>query len=402
MTLPAMRRAAMATLLVLVALYLVTFIPPEPGGMLRLLRAAAGAGIVGALADWFAVVALFRHPLGLPIPHTALLPRNQARVADNVGRFIEEHFLQAGPIAQKLRDSQLSARVAQWMLQSTHAEQIIRPVLAQVVAALRADLPADLDTHLADMFRVVARDLTQDAKTATELSEMLKQGFQGDTLTEIIGFLQDTVEENRDTVQMLVRDNSRWWIASRVDRNAADMIVTGLLSVLRELSDTDSELRQDFEKAAAGALDNVATRARLHQVITQSVGAYLDSAGFEDSVAELIQFLKARIADHLEQDSFVQSVLQAVRVAAEQVSEDSALQARIDAAVADIIARLIPELRPYAGAFIAQTIKAWDSDELVARFETEAGPDLQFIRINGALLGFVIGGGLFALEHAIG
>lgn len=400
--LPTMRKAATGTLLVLAAIYLLTFLISDPGITIRLLRAAAGAGIVGALADWFAVVALFRHPLGLPIPHTALLPRNQERVAENVGQFIEDHFLQPDLIVARLRDSHLAAKVSEWLLTGGHAEQVIRPVLSTVSRMLRAEMPADLKATFAGILRSVTRETSSSARAADEVSELLKQGFRGDALTEIIGFLHETVDQNRHTVRDLVRDNSRWWIASRIDRNAAELIVNGLMSVLTEMSNPDSDLRHDFEDAAQSALDNVATRERLQHVIGTSVDSYLESDRFDTSAAELMEGIKTRLADYLEGEEVVQAILTTLTEAATRVSGDTALQERIDAGIADIVTRLVPELRPYVGAFIAQTIRDWDPDMLVERFETEAGRDLQFIRINGALLGFVIGGGLFAIEHAIG
>jgi uncharacterized membrane-anchored protein YjiN (DUF445 family) len=400
--LPAMRKAATGTLLVLVAVYLATFLAADPSGTIRLLRAAAGAGIVGALADWFAVVALFRHPLGLPIPHTALLPRNQERVADNVGRFIEEHFLQPDLIVARLRDSHLARKVSDWLLTGGHAEQVIRPILSSGAKVLRTEMPPDLAATFAGIMRSVARDTTAGDQAATEVSELLKQGFRGEALTEIIGFLHETVDQNRDTVRGLVRDNSRWWIASRIDKNAAEMIVNGLTSVLKEMSSPDSDLRKDFEAAAQSTLDNVATRDRLQHVIGSSVESYLASDRFDSNAAELLESIKTRLADYLEDETVVQAILDTLQQAASKVSGDTDLQDRIDAGIADIVSRLVPELRPYVGEFIAQTIRDWDPDMLVERFETEAGRDLQFIRINGALLGFFIGGGLFAIEHAIG
>lgn len=400
--LPAMRRAATGTLGVLVAVYLLTFTITDPGTFIRLLRAAAGAGIVGALADWFAVVALFRHPLGLPIPHTALLPRNQARVADNVGRFIEEHFLQPDLVVAKLRESHLSARVAEWFLGEGHAEQVVRPVLNSLAQILRADLPPGLVDTVGDLLRGVARETADNSKTTTEVAELLREGFRGDALTEIVSFLHETVAQNHDTVRNLVRDNSRWWIASRLDRNAADLIVNGLLSVLAEMSNPDSALRHEFEDAAEAVLQNVATRERLQHVISTSVDAYLASDRFGDSTSDLIHALKTRLASYLDEDTVANAILAALHSTAQRVSDDAKLQDRIDSGIADFIEKLIPELRPHVGAFVAQTIRDWDPDLLVERFETEAGRDLQFIRINGAILGFVIGGGLFAIEHAIG
>ncbi|WP_422047954.1 DUF445 family protein [Shimia sp.] len=400
--LPAMRKAATGTLLVLVAVYLLTFLSGSPGTPLRLFRAAAGAGIVGALADWFAVVALFRHPMGIPIPHTALLPRNQERVAVNVGRFIEEHFLQPSLLVTQLRESKLAAKVSGWLLTGGHAELIVRPILSSATNFLRADLPADLTKTLASILQKLTRDASGSARTTQEVSELLKQGFRGETLTEIIGFLHDTVDRHRDTARALVSDNSRWWISARIEKNAADMIVKGLMSVLAEMSNPESALRKEFETAAQTTLDNAITQDRLQQVIARSVDAYLNSERFDDKATELIEGIKHHLADYLENETFIQTVLTTLEKGAKEVSEDETLQNRIDAGVAEIAGKLVPELRPYVGAYIAQTIRNWDPDMLVERFETEAGRDLQFIRINGALLGFLIGGGLFAIEHAIG
>lgn len=400
--LPAMRRVATGTLVALVAFYLLTFSVSEPGWVTRLLRAAAGAGIVGALADWFAVVALFRHPLGVPIPHTALLPRNQERVADNVGRFIEEHFLQTDLVQTKLKESRLTAHVATWLLDDVRSESIVRSVFQHLATILRSEMPPELAATFAGLIRNAASKAAHSPKTAGEVSELLKQGFRGEALTEIIGFLKETVQENRRTVRGLVSDNSRWWIASRIDTNAAEMIVNGLVAVLDEVSDPDSALRLEFEAATATALQNVATQDRLRKVIGTSVEAYLGSTQIEAKASEAMVALQGHLANHLEDDAVVEAALEALRSAAQRMSSDVALQARIDTGIATFVSKLLPELRPHVGAFVAQTIKDWDPELLVERFETEAGPDLQFIRINGALMGFLIGGGLFVIEHAIG
>lgn len=398
----AMRRVATGTLLGLGAVYLVTFAPADPGWATRFLRAATGAGIVGALADWFAVVALFRHPLGLPVPHTALLPRNQGRVADAVGDFIQEHFLDPRLILAKLRDLGLAARLSAWVLAERRADAVVRPVLAGVAQMLRADLPPRLKGILTDLIRHGVQDAANSATATAEISGVLRQGVQGDALTQIIGFLRDTVDQNRATVRGLVRDNSRWWIAARIDRNAADMIVNGLLAVLTRLEQPQSPLRQDFETAAAALLDDPATQGRLRRVLGAAVADYVASDQFDPRAADLLTKVKDRLAQALTEDHVIRLVQETLHQAAEAVAGDAALQARIDAAIADLVAQLIPELRPHAGRFIAQTIKDWDPDLLVDRFETQAGRDLQFIRINGAVLGCVIGGALYGIEHLVG
>ena len=397
-----MRIAASATLVAMIIIYIATFAISSPGWPLILLRAAAGAGIVGALADWFAVVALFRHPLGLPIPHTALLPRNQERVAENVGRFIEDHFLKTEPIVEKLRESRLSARALDWLLSEQHVDTIVATVLRGAGAVLNGKTPPLLAENLVSLLRSATSEATNSDRIAREVSELLKQGLHGDALTEIIEFLSVTVKEKRSTVRHLVRENSRWWIASRIDRNASEMIVNGLLSVLEELSNPESDLRIEFEDAADIALQKGDTIARLRSVIAKSLESYLASERFEAGGAAAVDSLKSHLAAFLQGEDFADFLKGALRSLAEDLSQNPDTQARVDAEVAAFVGSILPMMRPHLGGFITQTIKDWDPDMLVELFEKEAGRDLQFIRINGALLGFIIGGGLFAVEHALG
>lgn len=400
--LPAMRKLATGTLIALAAVYLLTFLPADPAWPVKLLRAAAGAGIVGALADWFAVVALFRHPMGLPIPHTALLPRNQQRVAVNVARFIEENFLQADLIVSKLRDSELPARLAHWILREGQSEYLIRSMVNGAARILRADMPNEIFQTLSKLIHRLAEDASHNPKVARELSNLLQHGLKGDTLTDIVDFLRETVNQNRSTVARLVGDNSRWWIASRLDRNASELIVNGVISVLDDLAKPDSKLRADFEDALGGVLKDLATAEHLQHIIESSAAEYTKTSGFEDNLRDLILGLKNKLADYLESDEAVAAINTSLRQAAERLEGDADLQRRAEDTIADLVERMLPEARPHIGSFIAQTISNWDPELLVERFETEAGRDLQFIRINGALLGFAIGGVLFSIEHLIG
>lgn len=400
--LPAMKRIAGGTLVVLVGIYLLTFVHPDPGWGVILLRAAAGAGIVGALADWFAVVALFRHPLGLPIPHTALLPRNQRRVAVNVGRFIEDNFLRPDLIQAKMRETGVSRHVAQWVLQEGRSGPVVHRTLATVAKLLRAETPPGLVDALTGFVREHAEKTSHSRDFARKISHLLQNGARGEALTDILVYLHETVDTNRPAVERLVRNNSRWWLSSRIDKGAATMITNGVLSVLDDLSQGNSPLRAEFEDAALRALTDFVETDRLQHLIEASLAAYLGTQSFDEDVHDFMEHLKQQLAEFLETPEVAQAVQDALRSAAQRLVQDPALQTQLDQTVADVIAEIIPDLRPHVGAFVAQTIADWDPDLLVERFETEAGRDLQFIRINGAVLGFAMGGVLFAIEHTIG
>lgn len=394
-----MRLAATGILIALVLIYLATFTATDPGWPTKLLRAAAGAGIVGALADWFAVVALFRHPLGVPIPHTALLLRNQQRVAVNVGRFIEDNFLQSDLIVSKLRNSEISKKIAIWFLEGDRADYLVRRLISGLNQALRADLNDDVQAVLSKMIRRLIHEASADPKMASEISKLLQYGLTGPTLTSVVFFLRETVEENHSAVRRLVRDNSRWWIASRLDRNASELIVNGLISVLDELAKPESELRLDFEQAASDILRNVSKTDQLQTIIDSVVQDYTQNDAFEGKLRDLICNLKNKFADYLDSQEAMDAIQASLRKTAQDLTQNPVLQAKADDTIARFADSLLPEVRPLVGSFVTQTISEWDPDLLVERFETETGKDLQFIRINGSLLGSAIGGVLFSVEH---
>ncbi|MDA4845147.1 DUF445 domain-containing protein [Hoeflea poritis] len=395
-----MHRVATGALVGLIAIYLGTFLIEHHHWLIGLVRAAAGAGVVGALADWFAVVALFRHPLGMPIPHTALLPRNQNRVADNVGRFIKENFLRPELVAEKIRGGGFSSQLASWVVDGAQSG-FIRQTLQTIARVLRADTPEPLHRLLADLIRKASQEKAGHAGLAQEISRFLEYGLRGDALSEIVVYMRDTVHRNRREVDRLVRANSRWWIASRVDRNVSDMIVNSVLSVLDDLAQPDGALRADFEHLAGSTIRDLTKSRRLQSLIEQASAGYVNSKSFENRLRHFVDAAKNQLADYAESDAVVAEVQIAVGKMAENVLNNPEMQRSLDDKAAETIAGIIPVIRPAVAAFVTQTISEWDPDVLVERFEAEAGRDLQFIRINGAILGAMIGGALFAIERAL-
>ena len=207
------RRLATGSLLALVAVFLATHLVGGDSGWLALVQAMAEAGMVGGLADWFAVEALFRRPLGLPIPHTALLPSNQARAARNVGRFFEAHFLEPAALEERLRRVEIGRHAADWLARPGNALALARRLVALVAGVARHDPPPRVLARARAWLRATALSAGGDAAVAEALAGGVKQGVRGTLVDEAFGLIRRTIDENREVAVQLVQDRSRWWIA---------------------------------------------------------------------------------------------------------------------------------------------------------------------------------------------
>ncbi|MFV0382632.1 DUF445 domain-containing protein [Paracoccus sp. (in: a-proteobacteria)] len=398
------RRLATGVLVLLAAIFFASYLAGQPPGWVLLIRAMAEAGMVGGLADWFAVTALFRHPLGLPIPHTALLPRNQARAARNVGRFFETHFLEPQQLHDRLLALRPSGLLVEWIASRDHARLIAAELATILPALLKAHPPKRALVHGRRWLRREAMHFGADEAIAARMAELVKAGIRGGILDNALQLLEQTVEQRRDGAVGLVSERSRWWIASTVDREVAGLVVRGILSILRELQEPGSPLRSSFEDAFDGMVDGLTRQGALTVAVAEARQHMIRTGAFDQALTILGQQIQSRIRASLsaDPDATAEILADLVQGVAARLLSSRQARAGFDARFAQLGSRVIGELRPRISAYVSDVIAGWEPEELNARFEGEIGPDLQFIRINGALLGAVIGGALFAFDTLLG
>ena len=392
-----MRRIATGVLGGLAAIFVGTHFIAEPGGPVLLLRAMAEAGMVGGLADWFAVEALFRRPLGLPIPHTALLPSNQDRAAKNVGEFFDTYFMDPAQLRGKLEEINLAARLSDWLAERDNAGFITRQITDLLAAVFKSGIGAELTPKSAAFLQKGILEAVNSAAMSREVSALLKDTLHGEILDAVLERVRVAIDQNRDMVVKLVQERSRWWIASTVDRRIAGLLVDGVISVVQELGTEESELRRDFEASVAALIDGFERDGFLARQIDAGKTKFVNSAAFRDLSAALIGTIQDRIANRLETDpeGFAGLLAEPVQAFARRLHQDAALRAEFNVALLDGMEHVLARLRPALAAYVSDTIAGWDSADLIDRFENAVGRDLQFIRINGAVLGSLIGGTLF-------
>lgn len=400
------RAWATGLLVLLAGVFVATHLWGDDETWVRLVRSMAEAGMVGGLADWFAVEALFRRPLGLPIPHTALLPRNQARAARNVGRFFETHFLEPEALAARVRRAEPARRLAAWLAEPANATL----VSGQLVALAGSILATEPSPRALAQIRAWARGQVAaaspeaDAALAAGIARLVKDGVRSPLVDEVVALLRRSVDDGRETAVSLVSDRSRWWIHSSVDRRVAAMAVEGVLSLLDELASGQSDLRRRFEGAFDDVVDRLVAEGTLARAVGDARSHVAATGALDELLGRMATTARARLSERIAADPAAVAAPVAVFLGglARSIAEDRAAADRLDERLAGLAGHVVGVFRPQLGGYVAEVIAGWKPDELIARFETELGPDLQFIRINGALLGALIGGALFAIGAALG
>ncbi|WP_148716384.1 DUF445 domain-containing protein [Chitinolyticbacter meiyuanensis] len=373
--------------------------------------AFAEAAMVGALADWFAVTALFRHPLGIPIPHTAIIPKNKVRIADSLGGFIETHFLSAEQVAARIEAFNPARRIAAWLSRPSHVEELAAQSqqLAQYLMTL-LDAP-----HVRDAARRVMRDMLSEldwARHGGELLGVLLAERQHQQLLDIV--LAKVAERlERPDVQtllsgMIAQELSylRWMALDEAGgRFVARKLVAAVSHEFERVRDDDNHALRRLIDTELDALilrlqHDEPLRARTRAWVAELAQAPSFERQFNGLWQGMVDVLRA---DFSKPESLLRSkVASAARRLRDQLREDAQLAGWVNRSVRDAAARAVSRYREQIGRFIADQLKGWDDAVMVERLELNVGVDLQFIRINGTLVGGLIGVLLHLAQHHLG
>lgn len=399
------RQRAIATglLLVMAALFVATHAAPAQDFWIALVKAGAEAALVGGLADWFAVTALFRRPLGLPIPHTALVPRKKDELAAGLAAFIERHFLAPDVIVDKLRSLDLVTMAAHWLAQRRNAEMVAERLLATLPVIMNALQ----DRELRRLVRRVAQAQLAKVDLAPLLGRVLRlltENRQHHLLfDQALEMIHQLLVENRGRIHEMVGERSRWWVPRSIDRRMAQAIMSGLIDFLAELRDGSHPARQRFDEAVADLADRLEYSAEMRDAVERAKGQLLGSALVQDYLGSLWD----EIRDALMRDLALPAprsrrmLAGAFTALGRTVLEDAAIRDRLRLRFETLVTRFVVPWRREIGALIIEVIARWDARTVTERLELEVGRDLQFIRINGTIVGALVGCTLFLLSEAI-
>jgi uncharacterized membrane-anchored protein YjiN (DUF445 family) len=397
------RTIATALLVAMGVVYFAAVKSGLPGLWMDLLRAGTEAALVGGLADWFAVTALFRRPLGLPIPHTAVIPNSKDRIGAGLGSFIERHFLEPELVAARLRALGVSRRLGAWLADRRNADLVSDRLVVIASFLSRSFNDQKLQRLMQMTLRRELRAIELAPALATLLAVLRRNGAHGQLLDHVLQAVRTYISVHEDQILAIVEQRSRWWVPRRIDRRMAKEIADGLVAYLDDLGKRDHDARAVFDAAIERLVSDLrhdqAYRARVNAMRDRFLAAPEVNAYFETLWQGLRAAFEQQLA--LPNSRLRQALSGILRSIGSAIAEDPALQARMDNRVEEGIQTLIVPWRKEIGRFVADVVRSWETSTIVDRVELAVGKDLQYIRLNGTLVGAAVGCAIFAVTQAL-
>ncbi len=366
----------------------------DAGAWVGYVRAAAEAGMVGALADWFAVTALFKHPLGIPIPHTAIIKRKKDQLGEGLGTFVRENFMSAEVVETKLRDAEVAGRVGKWLADQRHAERVAAEV--STVARVLVEMLRDEDVqHVLD--RMIVKRIAEPQwgpPIGRVLSSLLEEGRQ-EALIQLLADRAFQWSLNAgEVIERVIERDSPTWSPRWVDHLVGDRIHRELMDFTDKVRrDPNHELRRSATKFLFEFADDLqndgATIARAENVKEQIMARDEVTRAAETAWAAAKRILTESVEDP--SSALRTRTADTVARIGESLRDDAELRDKVDNWIIRGAQHLVTQYGTEITAIITETIERWDADEASRRIELHVGRDLQFIRINGTVVGALAG-----------
>ncbi|MEY2425607.1 MAG: hypothetical protein QOI61_1179 [Actinomycetota bacterium] len=392
-------------LLVLVTAAFVALVAADPaGGWVPAAVAAVQGGMVGGLADWFAVTALFRHPLGLPIPHTAVIRERKDQFGATLGAFVQDNFLSPDIVGERIREARIADRVGAWLVDPINADTLARTLLEGGAGALdvveddvvRRVLHEEIERLVAsvDVAPIAGRML----KVATDEGrhkELLDVGLRG-----VITFL----DEQREPLRARFGQESPWWLPGALEDRLFDRIVDGALSLLQAvLVDPQHEIRGAIDERLATLADRLQHDPALAERADALKREVVGHDALREWSASLWDDMKAALREQAPDAGSALRIraANAVRGIGQRLQADDELRGKLDEWAEAAGRFVVTNYRGEIGGLITTTVSRWDGEETSDKLELLLGRDLQFIRINGTVVGALAGVAIHFLTEVL-
>jgi uncharacterized membrane-anchored protein YjiN (DUF445 family) len=403
-----MRRRATALLGVFAALFVamtvvIHFNPGLSPFWLGAVRATAEAAMVGGIADWFAVTALFRHPLGIPIPHTAIVAQRKDRIGRSLGNFVGNNFLARDVIARQLAGMRLGERAARWLAEPENQQSVARAIAGGVARAAES-IPSD---ELQESVHETLVAQLRKAHVAPLLGDVLALATTDDRhhemLDRLVKLVSRVVQDNKEIIRERIAKESPWWVPGAVDDKLYQKIVAGIERTLEEVStDEEHPLRGQFDQALRGFVEKLHSSPETIARAEAMKEKLLEHPALAELSAALLGAARTSLAKYVGPDAPSPEPLErALGAIAERALGNETLIHDVDEAVERIVLGVVDQYRPEVAELIAKTVEGWDAMEASRKIEVQIGRDLQFIRINGTLVGGLVGLVLYVISTLV-
>ena len=397
------RLIATALLVIVAVIFICTTLMAQPGFFTLLVRASAEAALVGGLADWFAVTALFRRPLGLPIPHTAILPRNKDRIGEGLAVFIERNFLTPDLLRAKLRSIDLARLAADWLSAPANADAVGRRLARMLPHLIRTIDNRDFRSFVGESLGRHLSEIELAPLLGLAITVLSKNGFHEVVLDRLLDFCREFLKQREEALyEAAESQRRRWWIPKAVNRQIAKAIIGGLKELLSDLREPETPSRRKLldgiERLAGQLSTSPAYRAHIEEAKLRLLENAQVQAWLRSVWGDIRDVVLADLT--APQSRTDQALGAAILSFASHLVDDAAMRRRINRTIEAILLELMP-WRSGLAQFITGVVGQWDVGSFTDRVELVVGRDLQYIRMTGTLVGGLIGCLLYLLSAAL-
>lgn len=398
-----MRRLATGLLALMAVLFIVSTVFEARFPYLSFVTAFAEAAMVGALADWFAVTALFRSPLGLPIPHTAIIPRNKDRIGDSLSNFLEHNFMTQEIIREELRRIDFSGAAAGWLAQPENSRALARQMVRSVPTLLRVIEDDDVRQFIQNRLAAALQNTKFAPVVAEILSVLVASKHHQALFDHLIGIAAQALEHNKDYLRWKIHENSPRWMPKVIDDKLYQRLLDAFQSTLDEMRDEDSEWRMRFQILTDNFIEQLRTSPEYEEKLDAAMNDIVGHPLVRNYTIDFWHGIKARLeADVASPDSQLAAKLEnALGSVGKELLRDERVQKKLNQWIRIFATEAIISRREMIADLVARVIHKWDAETMSRKLELHVGRDLQYIRINGTLVGGLVGLVLHAVSRLL-
>jgi uncharacterized membrane-anchored protein YjiN (DUF445 family) len=396
-----MKRRATALLIGATVIFIVARFFESRYPWVGIIRATTEAAMVGGLADWFAVTALFRHPMGIPIPHTAIVPARKDRVGRTLGAFVQKNFLTRDVIANRLRSLDVATKLGEWLASPENVRQIARHTASSLASAAQLVRDEDVESFIDRGVEERVHAMKAAPLLGRLLSVITADNRHQELLNEAIRLAANAVEDSRALIRLRVEEETPWWVPSAIDDKIYRKIVSAIERTLIEVrDDPEHPLRERFDGAIQDFIEKLNNSPAVAARIESLKEELLLSDAARRFSAGLWLRAKAALVRYAEKPDEVApgTIERAINAFGDAVLTDPELLAKVDSFIVDVGMFLVERYQSEVSDLIAHTVASWDPEVTSRRVELAIGRDLQFIRINGTLVGGLAGMAIYLIS----
>jgi uncharacterized membrane-anchored protein YjiN (DUF445 family) len=389
-----MKRLALGLLVFVTVVFLLARWQEEHHGWLGYVRAFSEAAMIGALADWFAVTALFRHPLGIPIPHTAIIPHRKDQIGESLGNFVQENFLTREVLDERLAGAHVGQRLGTWLSEPANAAKAGEGVADALRGSLEVLDDRDVSTALEGLIERKIRTTPVAPLMGRALDVAMDGGHHQRLLDAVLLGLAGFLDDNRATFRARLEQESPWWIPEPVDDKIFDKIYTAVHRFLGDVGgDSRHEVRQAIDQRVLAFADRLRADPELMakgEELKSELLAHSDVRAWLQSLWGEVKRTTLSATDDPESE-LRRRIDRSLTALGERLRDEPELQQKVDAWVQRAAGYVVDHYRGEVAEIISSTVQKWDGKATAERLELQVGRDLQFIRINGTIVGGLAG-----------